>query len=75
MPENKTIDVYCQGHERVGTSMFFTLEIDDLPDPEEAEKIVKERLSVGGKKVQAWDVAYIMFYINRKNREIREGKI
>lgn len=72
MPANKLVDVYCQGYERVGNSIFFTLEIDDLPDPEEAEEMIKTRLSLGDKKVRIWDLAYIAFYINRINRKIRE---
>lgn len=68
----KKIDVWCQGVEKIGNSLIFTLEIDDLPDIEEAEKLVRARLAVG-KKVNVWDVAGVMFYINRANRMI-EGE-
>ena len=68
------IDVWCQGIERVGNSLFFTLEIDDLPNIEEAEKIARAALAAG-KKVDVWKVAGVMFYINRINRLIEEGKI
>ena len=38
---NVNVDVYCRNIERIGKeggSVIFTLEIDDLPDAEEAEK-------------------------------------
>jgi len=66
------IDVWCQGVERMGNSLIFTLEIDDLPNIEEAEKLVETRLQAGN-KVNCWDVAGIMFYINRQNKLIEQG--
>lgn len=70
MPKKK-IDVWCQGVEVMGNSLIFTLEIDDLPNIEEAKKLVDERLKAG-KKVNCWDVAGIMFYINRQNKLMEE---
>ncbi len=67
------IDVWCQGVEKMGNSLIFTLEIDDLPNIEEAEELVRKRLQAG-KKVNVWDVAGIMFYINRTNKLIEQGK-
>ena len=69
----KKIDVWCQGVERIENSLIFTLEIDDLPDIEGAEKLVRERLKAG-KKVNMWDVIVIGFYINRQNRLIEQGE-
>ncbi len=65
---NKNVDVLCQVVEPVGNSLMITLEIDDLPNIAEAEKIVKARLMAGGKKVTVWDVMGVMFYINAQNR-------
>ena len=70
MPK-KRIDVWCQGVEVMGNSLIFTLEIDDLPNIQEAKKFVDERLKAG-KKVNCWDVAGIMFYINRQNKLMEE---
>jgi len=70
MPKKK-IDVWCQGVERIENSLIFTLEIDDLPDIEAAEKLVRERLKAG-KKVNMWDVIGIGFYINRANKLMEE---
>lgn len=72
--ENVNIDVYCRNIERIGKkggSVIFTLEIDDLPDAEEAEKLLRKRLVVGGAKVTVWDVGGIMAYINVQNRLIK----
>ncbi len=71
---SKKIDVWCQGVERMGNSLIFTLEIDDLPNVEEAEVLIRKRLEAG-KKVNVWDVAGIMFYINRQNKLIEQGEI
>lgn len=71
---NENVDVYCQVVERVGTSLFLTLEIDDLPNAEEAEEMAKKRLMVGGNKVTVWDVCGIMAYINAANRVRRVKK-
>lgn len=68
----KKIDVWCQGVERMDNSLIFTLEIDDLPDIEGAEELVRKRLEAG-KKVNMWDVIVIGFYINRQNRLIEQG--
>lgn len=70
----KKIDVWCQGVEMIGNSIIFTIEIDDLPNIEEARKLVETRLKAG-KKVNMWDVIGIGFYINRTNKLIEEGKI
>jgi len=71
MPKEK-IDVWCQGVEKMGNSLLFTLEIDDLPNVDEAEALVRKRLEAG-KKVNVWDVVVIMCYINRQNRSIEQG--
>lgn len=68
------IDVWCQGVERIDNSLIFTLEIDDLPDVEEAEKLVRARLMAGGKRVVAWDVVGVMVYINRANKMLERGE-
>ena len=68
----KKIDVWCQGVERMDNSLIFTLEIDDLPNVDEAEALVRKRLEAG-KKVNMWDVIVIGFYINRQNRLIEQG--
>ncbi len=75
--ENVNVDVYCRNMERIGKvggSLIITLEIDDLPDAEEAEKMARARLNVGGKKVTVWDVGGVMGYINVANRMIRGKK-
>jgi len=75
MPDaNVNVDVYCQMIERVGNSLIFTLEIDDLPDIDEAEKVARDRLSVGGKKVTVWDVGGVMAYINAANKARKAKK-
>lgn len=74
---NVNVDVYCKNIERIGKvngSVIFTLEIDDLPDAEEAEKLLRKRLDVGGSKVTVWDVAGVMGYINATNRARRAKK-
>ncbi len=78
MPDaNVNVDVYCRNLERIGKvggSVIFTLEIDDLPDAEEAEKMLRKRLDVGGSKVTVWDVGGVMAYINAANRARRAKK-
>lgn len=72
---NVNVDVYFRNLERIGKvngSLIITLEIDDLPDAEEAEKMVRARLDVGGKKVTVWDVGGVMGYINVANRTRRK---
>ncbi len=57
MDANVNVDVYCRNLERIGKeggSLIITLEIDDLPDAEEAEKMARARLNVGGAKVTVW---------------------
>lgn len=74
---NVNVDVYCKNVERIGKvggSLIITLEIDDLPDAEEAEKMVRARLDVGGAKVTVWDVGGVMGYINAANRARRAKK-
>ena len=74
---NVNVDVYCKNIERIGKvggSVIFTLEIDDLPDAEEAEKLLRKRLDVGGSKVTVWDVGGVMAYINAANRARRAKK-
>lgn len=74
---NVNVDVYCRNIERIGKvngSVIFTLEIDDLPDAEEAEKMLRKRLDVGGSKVTVWDVGGVMAYINAANRARRAKK-
>ena len=68
---NINVDVYCQLVEKAGSSLMFTLEVDDLPNIDEAEKIIRARLMTGGKKVTVWDVMGVMFYINSQNRIAR----
>ena len=74
---NVNVDVYCRNLERIGKvggSVIFTLEIDDLPDAEDAEKMLRKRLDVGGAKVTVWDVGGVMAYINATNRARRAKK-
>lgn len=74
---NVNVDVYCRNIERIGKeggSVIFTLEIDDLPDAEEAEKLLRKRLNVGGEKVTCWDVGGVMAYINATNRARKAKK-
>ena len=74
---NVNVDVYCRNLERIGKeggSLIITLEIDDLPDAEEAEKMARARLNVGGAKVTVWDVGGVMGYINVANRTRRAKK-
>ncbi len=75
MPDaNDLIDVYCDVMVRDGKSIFITLEFDDLPHPDEAEKLIKERLRVGGNKVTIKDVMAFCGYINIQNRITRRKK-
>ena len=77
MDANVNVDVYCRNLERIGKvggSVIFTLEIDDLPDAEDAEKMLRKRLDVGGAKVTVWDVGGVMAYINATNRARRAKK-
>jgi len=69
---NENVDVLCQVVEKAGSSLMVTLEIDDLPDVDKAETLVKARLMAGGNKVTVWDVMGVMFYINAQNRLIKE---
>lgn len=71
---NESVDVYCHVVEKVENSLMFTLEIDDLPDVDEAEKMVKARLMAGGKKVTALDVIGVMSYIYVQNRLMKGRK-
>lgn len=74
---NVNVDVYCRNIERIGKvggSVLITLEIDDLPDAEKAEEMLKTRLKLGGPKVTCWDVGGVMGQINLMNRARRAKK-
>tara|TARA_Y100000310_G_C20207780_1_gene589878 strand:+ start:238 stop:462 length:225 start_codon:yes stop_codon:yes gene_type:complete len=68
---NENIDVYCRQIEKVGNALFITLEVDDLPDVDEAKKVAEARLKVGGPKINIWDNIGFLLYVNGQNRIIR----
>ncbi len=69
--ENLNVDAYLLNMEKVGKSLVFTIELDDLPDVDKAEQIVRARLMAGGQKITILDMIGVFLYINTQNRIVR----